>query len=103
MVKYRYIGKKLLNEDYDIVLVNGYMGNKVSFGSVVELNDFFASKAEKNPNYEKLKDSGSSIKELDEAPSDREYLVRQANKLGVKFRSNISDEKLSERIQSHSS
>ncbi len=51
MRKFEYIGIVNVDEDGNELPVNSYMGQKVKNGDVVELNDFFAKKAERNPDY----------------------------------------------------
>lgn len=73
MSKYKYIGPNKVVFDSDgnksEEAANCYGGNKLKTGDMVELNDYLSSKANSNPNYEKVK-SGSKPKAPKETPKE---------------------------------
>lgn len=54
-MKFRYVGQKRYDENLNEIPSRSYGDVEVKHGDTVELNDFYSSKALKNPNYEQVK------------------------------------------------
>lgn len=96
MLKFKYTGKKIFDEEGNELTVSSYQGYRVVFGDIIELDDFFAKKAGSNPDYELY--SVKSVDDKQQLYFDRAMLEKKARELGIKFRSTISSEKLQRRI-----
>ncbi len=73
MAKYKYIGPNMIltdrNGNKSEHPANCYGGNKLKTGDTVELDGWLASKADKNPNYQKIK-PGPKPKKAEESKED---------------------------------
>lgn len=65
-MKFEYVGIKVYNEKKEEVEVNSYGGEQVKNGSVVDLNDFYTSKAMLNKNYRLIKPRSKADKKVSE-------------------------------------
>ena len=71
-MKFRYIGPKRYDEQLSEIASNSYGGKQVKHGDVIEMNDYYSSKALLNPNYEEVKTRKRSAPT---APASNEGLI----------------------------